>query len=196
MIDQSSPRTGKHRLFPDMEPAETRLSSRRKSNRYDPIEILEKCRLLAANSTQFHYDPSSTGQDLSETVLPPTNVNSTDFGRQFITQLDGQIYAQPLAVQSIDITRVGSNSTETTGVHNVLYVVTMHDSLFAIDANTGALLWQDSFLQTDSPEVITSLSPSPTAGVIPFPTGTVTATENAQSTQTMSHLKRAYSELQ
>ncbi len=135
--------------------------------------------LLSGNLTQFHYDASSTGQDLTEAVLTPANVNSTDFGRQFITQLDGQVYAQPLAVESINITRVGSNSTETTGVHNVLYVATMHDSLFAVDADTGAILWQDSFLQINSPEVTTNLSPSPTAGVIPFPTGTLSTTENA-----------------
>jgi hypothetical protein len=153
--------------------------TRPKARWHAPVEILEKRSLLSANITQFHYDPSSTGQNLAETVLTPTNVNSTDFGRQFITPLDGQVYAQPLAVQSIDITRVGSNSTETTGVHNVLYVATMHDSLFAIDADTGAILWQDSFLQIDSPQVTTNLSPSPTAGVIPFPDGTVTGTENA-----------------
>ena len=147
--------------------------------RRTPIEPLEKRTLLSGNITQFHYDPSSTGQNLSETVLTPTNVNATDFGRQFITQLDGQVYAQPLAVQSIKITRVGSNSSETTGVHNVLYVATMHDSLFAIDADTGAILWQDSFLQINSPEVTTNLSPSPTAGVIPFPLGTTSGTEDA-----------------
>ena len=141
------------------------ISSRRRS----AVEALECRRLLSGNLTQFHYDPSSSGQNLTETVLTPSNVNSTDFGRQFFTVLDGQVYAQPLAVGSISITRVGSNSAETTGIHNVLYVATMHDSLFAVDADTGVILWQDSFLQINSPEVTSSLSPSPTAGVIPFP---------------------------
>ncbi len=133
------------------------------------VEALESRKLLSGNVTVLHGDQSSTGQNLTETVLTPSNVNSTDFGRQFFTVLDGQVYAQPLAVESINITRVGSNSTESIGVHNVLYVATMHDSLFAVDADTGAILWQDSFLQINGPEVTTSLSPAPTAGVIPFP---------------------------
>ena len=105
---------------------------------------------------------SNTGYDGSETVLTPTDVNSTDFGKQFTTTLDGQVYAQPLAAANVNIT-TGANQ----GIHNVIFVATMNDSLYAIDANTGTILWQDSFLQITNPQV--SGSVSATAGVTPVP---------------------------
>ncbi|HUB27724.1 MAG TPA: dockerin type I domain-containing protein [Tepidisphaeraceae bacterium] len=114
--------------------------------------------------TSYHEDAASTGQDLSETLLTPSNVNSTDFGRIFDTTLDGQVYAEPLAVNNVNITR-GSFQ----GIHNVMFVATMHDSLFAIDSTTGQILWQDSFLQISNPEVSAVLSPVPTAGVTTVP---------------------------
>ncbi|HUB26251.1 MAG TPA: hypothetical protein VL992_12545, partial [Tepidisphaeraceae bacterium] len=128
------------------------------------MESLESRRMLSANVTSYHQDAASTGQDSTETLLTPANVNSTDFGRIFDTTLDGQVYAQPLAVADVDITR-GPNQ----GVHDVIYVATMHDSLFAIDSTTGQILWQDSFLQISNPEVATILSPSPTPGVTTVP---------------------------
>ncbi|HMB94916.1 MAG TPA: hypothetical protein VKK61_02640, partial [Tepidisphaeraceae bacterium] len=56
---------------------------------------------------------------------------------------------------------------------------TMHDSLFAIDANTGAILWQDNFLQLGDPRVATVLSPAVTAGVTTIPGGGSASGENA-----------------
>ncbi|HEX3356170.1 MAG TPA: SdrD B-like domain-containing protein [Tepidisphaeraceae bacterium] len=94
---------------------------------------------------------------MSETVLTPANVNPTDFGKQFNTPVDGQVFAQPLYVQNVNITR-GANA----GVHSVVYVATMHDSLYAIDASTGTILWQDSFLNTANPTNLTA-----TSGVTP-----------------------------
>src|SRR5262249_14627511 len=94
---------------------------------------------------------------------------STNFGRLFDTSLDGQVYAQVLAKSNVNITRGSAQ-----GVHNVLYVATMHDSLYAIDALTGAILWQDSFLQLSNPEVIGS--PSPTIGVSTVPSAAQSGT--------------------
>src|SRR3984957_13397784 len=128
------------------------------------IETLEPRRLLSANVTSYHDDAASTGQDPTETLLTTSNVNSTDFGRIFDTKLDGQIYAEPLAVANVDIT-TGANQ----GIHNVVYAATMHDSLFAIDSTTGQILWQDSFLQIGNPQVTTILSPAATAGVTTVP---------------------------
>jgi hypothetical protein len=128
------------------------------------VETLEARRLLSANVTSYHEDAGSTGQDLTETLLNTSNVNSTDFGRIFDTTLDGQVYAEPLAVANVNITR-GSFQ----GIHNVIYAATMHDSLFAIDSTTGQILWQDSFLQIADPEVATVLSPAATAGVSTVP---------------------------
>jgi hypothetical protein len=132
------------------------------------IEALEPRRLLSTNVLSYHQDAASTGEDLTETLLSPTNVNSTDFGRIFDTTLDGQIYAQPLAVQNVNIMRGPS-----LGIHNVIFAATMHDSLFAIDATTGQILWQDNFTQLTNPQVTTILSPSPTTGVTTYPASAV-----------------------
>ena len=137
------------------------------SRRFSPqrlIEVLERRELLSVNVLTNHYDAGSTGQNLTETVLTPSNVNSTNFGKVFTTTLDGQVYAQVLAVANVNITRGSS-----TGIHNVLYAATMHNSLYAIDANTGAILWQDNFSQISNPQATTIGSPSPTAGVTTIP---------------------------
>ena len=70
----------------------------------------------------------------TETVLTPSTVNSGTFGKVFGTTLDGQVYAQPLVKTNVNVT-AGSSL----GIHNVVYAVTMHDSLYALDANTGAI---------------------------------------------------------
>src|SRR5262249_53720927 len=88
----------------------------------------------------YHNDPSSTGQNLSETTLTPSNVNVSTFGKLFTTAVDGQVYAQPLIMTGVNIT-TGQNQ----GLHNVAYVATEHDSIYAIDANNGTVLWQDNF---------------------------------------------------
>ena len=102
--------------------------------------------MLSVNILTHHGDATNDGANLSETVLTPANVNSTDFGKLFSVKLDGQMYAQPLYVQNVNITR-GSSP----GVHSVVYAATQHDSLYAIDANTGQVLWQDSFLNIANP---------------------------------------------
>jgi hypothetical protein len=80
-----------------------------------------------------------TGLNSSETVLTPANVNSTQFGKLFSLPVDGQLFAQPLYVPSLTI---GSK------VHNVLFVATQHDSVYAFDADSGSQtpLWHTSFI--------------------------------------------------
>jgi hypothetical protein len=129
------------------------------------LESLERRALLAAGDVLAnHYTAGSTGEDLSETVLTPANVNSASFGKVFTTTLDGQVYAQILAVANVNVTRGTS-----LGIHNVLYAATMHNSLYAIDASTGAILWQDNFNQIADPRVATIGSPVPTVGVRTIP---------------------------
>ncbi|HEV3005300.1 MAG TPA: DUF4214 domain-containing protein [Pirellulales bacterium] len=107
------------------------------------FEILEGRVLLSANVLSYHNDLGSTGQNLSETVLTPANVNASTFGRLATVPLDGQVYAQPLYQENVNIT-AGPDP----GVHNVVFVATEHDSVYAIDANGGQVLWRDSFINT------------------------------------------------
>jgi hypothetical protein len=86
----------------------------------------------------YHNDNARTGQNLNETILTPSNVNQNSFGQLFAANIDGYIVAQPLYLQNISIPNLG--------VHNVVYVATMHDSVYAFDADTGVLLWQVSFI--------------------------------------------------
>jgi hypothetical protein len=98
------------------------------------------------NVTTRQNDNQHTGQNLQETILTPSNVNAASFGKLFSYPVDGQIYAQPLYVQNVII---GSQ-----GVHNVVYVATEWDSVYAFDADSAVLnptpLWHVSFLNPPS----------------------------------------------
>ena len=86
-----------------------------------------------------HYDNQRTGAIVSETVLTTTNVNTTAFGKLFTDPVDAQIYAEPLYVANVTIPNHGT--------HNVVYIATENDSVYAFDADTGGPpLWQTSFL--------------------------------------------------
>ncbi|HET9177965.1 MAG TPA: pyrrolo-quinoline quinone [Terriglobia bacterium] len=86
------------------------------------------------------YDNSRTGSNQRETVLTPRNVNANQFGKLFSMPVDGSIYAQPLYVPRIEIPGKG--------VHNIVFVATEHDSVYAFDAdgNSREALWQVSFI--------------------------------------------------
>jgi hypothetical protein len=95
-----------------------------------------------------HYDTARTGQNTAETVLNPTNVNSTTFGKLFTLTVDGYVYAQPLYVPALSIPG--------NGTHNVLYVATEHDGLYAFDADNGTQLWYVTFLINGATTVTTA----------------------------------------
>jgi len=95
-----------------------------------------------------HNDAMRTGQNLGETILNPSNVNSDQFGKLFDQSVDGYTYAQPLLMSAVSIT-AGSNP----GIHNVVFIATEHDSVYAFDADSNAganaqPLWYVSFTNT------------------------------------------------
>ena len=110
--------------------------------------VLLACALpLAAqvNVLTYQYDNSRAGANPNEFVLTPANVNANGFGQLFYQPVDGAVYGQPLYLEGVNIPGKG--------FHNVVYIVTEHDSVYAFDAddNAGvdaAPLWQVSFLSS------------------------------------------------
>jgi len=93
----------------------------------------------------WRYDLTHAGQNTSETALTPTNVNGSSFGKLFSLAVDGDVFAQPLYVPGLTM---GDGN-----VHNVVFIATEHDSVYAFDAdsNGGANanpLWHASMLST------------------------------------------------
>ena len=99
----------------------------------------------------YHNDNARTGQYLNEILLAPANMKAGMFGKRRVLTVDGAVYAQPLYLSRVKIAG--------TGFHNVLFVATSHDSLYAFDADDdsgSSLLWQVSFL--DEAAGVTSVS--------------------------------------
>jgi hypothetical protein len=95
-----------------------------------------------------HNDIARTGQNTSETILTPANVNATTFGKLFSHSVDGYAYAQPLYYANLTM---GAGTPQAGTVHNVFFIETENDSVYAFDAdsNGGANaspLWQVSLI--------------------------------------------------
>src|ERR1700726_3443008 len=95
--------------------------------------------IFAGDVLTWHNDDARTGRNQSETILTPANVNFNQFGKLFVVPTDGQVYAQPLYVSNLTIPGKG--------VHNVVYIATEHDTVYACDADDGVVLWQVSLLK-------------------------------------------------
>jgi hypothetical protein len=89
-----------------------------------------------------HNDNLRTGQNINEKVLTPAIVNQAQFGKLFSYTLDGIAFASPLYVANVNIPGKG--------VHNVVYIATEHDSVYAWDADglSTTPLWKVSFLKS------------------------------------------------
>ena len=86
----------------------------------------------------WHNDGLRSGQNATEAILIPANVNSASFGLLANVPVDGKVDAQPLYTSALAIPGKGT--------HNVLFIATEHDSVYAVDADSGALLWKTSLL--------------------------------------------------
>ncbi|HEV2320108.1 MAG TPA: LamG-like jellyroll fold domain-containing protein, partial [Verrucomicrobiae bacterium] len=91
-----------------------------------------------------HNDNFRTGQNTNETVLTPATVNQATFGKLFSYPIDGISFASPLYVAGVNVP--GS------GFHNLVFVETEHDSVYAFDADglTNTPVWHDSFINPDA----------------------------------------------
>jgi len=104
----------------------------------------------------YHNDIFRDGVNTQEYALTPGNVNTNTFGKLFSCGVDGAIYGQPLWVGSVPVNGA---------MHNVVFVATAHDSLYAFDADANPCvpLWQVSLIDTVH---------GATAGEITIPAGT------------------------
>ena len=87
----------------------------------------------------YHNDLARTGQNLQEYALTKAWVSGGNFGKRWSCALDGDVYAQPLYVANLPIAG---------GTHNVVFIATNHDSVYAFDGDSGSCtpLWKTSFL--------------------------------------------------
>jgi hypothetical protein len=116
----------------------------------------------------YHYDNSNDGQYTVETTLTPSVVKPATFGKLHTVPLDGQVFAEPLYESGIRIT-AGAHP----GIHNVVFLATEHDSVYAIDADNGQLLWKRSFINPAAG--VTSVPDNDVNGAL-FPENGITGT--------------------
>ncbi len=114
-----------------------------------PCAVLLCSSLLMAQVavTTYQNDNYHSGVNARETALTPATVNVQNFGLRTTLPVQGFVYAQPLYVPHVTI-----NGTS----HNVVYIATEHDQVYAFDANSGQQLWHASFLPNPSALRITS----------------------------------------
>lgn len=129
------------------EPASPVFRHRARLNRLTPLSafllllILARLPMLGQTAvTTWHYDNARTSANTTETVLTPSNVNTRTFGKLFTQPVDGYVVGQPLYLPGIGISGQGT--------HDVVFVVTMHDSVYAFDAENpnAPPLWMTSIL--------------------------------------------------
>jgi hypothetical protein len=106
------------------------------------LEIALAASTSLAQITTSRYDNARSGATLNEKTLTPRNVNAHQFGRIGGFGVDGPVYAQPLFVPGVEIPGKGT--------HDVLFVATENDSVYAFDANRPGdrALWRISFLDS------------------------------------------------
>ena len=89
------------------------------------------------NQVRWRNTTGGTGLQSKELALTPANVNAANFGQSWSSSVDGGVWAQPLYMNALTINGAS---------HNVLFVGTDHDTMYALDADTGAQLWSTSLI--------------------------------------------------
>src|SRR3984893_7688895 len=102
------------------------------------------------NVVTQHNDISRTGANTNETILTPANVNTSTFGKLFSFSVDGYVYAQPLYVGGV---KMGTGTPQAGTTHNVVFVATEHDTVYAFDADSNggpnaSPLWRITLLDS------------------------------------------------
>ena len=106
-----------------------------------PAMVLIPVGALAQTTvTTYHYDTYRTGWNNTETTLTPANVSSSSFGLLHNVALGDQVDSQPLVVPGVTITAGTSQ-----GQHDVVYVATEGNTIYAIDVHSGAVLLNPNF---------------------------------------------------
>ncbi len=111
------------------------------------------------NVTTYQYNNARTGANLNETILAPSNVNANQFGKLFTFALDGVTDAQPLYLSNVS---AGGAS------HNVVYIATEHNSVYAIDADSGQALWHVNLTPAGGLYPVNVILPQLASGTYPL----------------------------
>src|SRR3984957_18400187 len=90
---------------------------------------------MSTDVVTYKNDVQRTGQNTTESVLTTTNVNMSTFGLLRNLQVDGKVDAQPLYLSKLTV--AGAS-------HNVVFIATENDSMYAFDSDAGTVLWMDS----------------------------------------------------
>jgi hypothetical protein len=120
------------------------------------------CSLLFAQGfavTTHHYDNKRTGLNSHESILTPANVGTSSFGLLQTITLDDQVDAQPLMVPNVNIT-AGSSQ----GLHDVVYLATENNTIYAIDAHNFSTLLTVN-LGTPVPKPLGCVNNGPNVGI-------------------------------
>jgi hypothetical protein len=101
------------------------------------VSVFFFARAIAAQTSviTYHNDNHRTGWNPNETILTPAKVNASQFGLLATVAVDDEVDAQPLLVPGVNIT-VGKFQ----GKHDVVYVVTANNTVYAVDATSGTVL--------------------------------------------------------
>jgi mono/diheme cytochrome c family protein len=103
------------------------------------LEVMAPLNASAGNWLTYHYDNARDGANTNEVLLTPATVNTNTFFKICTYTVDGEVYAEPLYMANVAITGQGT--------HDVVFVATENDSVYAFDADgklgtNGGLLWE------------------------------------------------------